>query len=326
MVDCHQGGRFGVAGVDIIGQAAELSDVAYVSSKQHDAADAVFANESLALVVEIKAGDPHHHKGAGVGSVRFAHSGWDPRPSLLIVESRPSDGKGRIGAAQAGILAPFVFEGYQGPPMPGRYIVVEGPIAVGKTSLALRLAEALGARTVLEEAEENPFLRRFYDNPVRHAFSAQIFFLLNRFQQQAELEQLELFEQSVVSDYLFAKDRIFARLNLDDDELALYQQIYRMLDARIVRPDLVVYLEARGEVLWKRLRQRDRDFEKRVAPVYLERVAEAYRQYFYHYNDSPLLVVQSSGIDFVDNDEYFQDLLREIDTVRHGVQHYVPLR
>jgi deoxyguanosine kinase len=209
--------------------------------------------------------------------------------------------------------------------MQRRYIVVEGAIAVGKTSLARRLAEAFGARLVLEEGEENPFLRRFYDNPEKYAFATQIFFLLNRYRQQADLRQLDLFESSMVSDYLFAKDQIFARLNLDNDEYALYQQIYRMLDARTARPDLVVYLEARGDVLWKRLRRRDREFERRIAPAYLERVAEAYRQFFYHYGESPLLVVQSSDIDFVERPADFADLLKEIQGVKRGVQHYVPL-
>ncbi len=209
--------------------------------------------------------------------------------------------------------------------MAGRYIVVEGPIAVGKTSLAERLAEALGARLVFEEGDENPFLRRFYDNPEKYAFAAQIFFLLNRYRQQAELAQLDLFAQSIVADYFFAKDQIFARLNLDNDEFRLYQQIYRMLDARIARPDLVIYLEARGDVLAKRLRRRDRDYERRISPLYLERVAEAYRQFFYHYADSPLLVVQSSEIDFVEHPKDFDELLREIQTVKRGVQHYTPL-
>jgi deoxyadenosine/deoxycytidine kinase len=209
--------------------------------------------------------------------------------------------------------------------VPGRYIVIEGPIAVGKTSLARRLAEEFHARLVLEEGEENPFLRRFYEQPEKYAFAAQIFFLLNRYRQQTELNQLDLFEQSIVSDYLFAKDQIFARLNLDTDEYNLYQQIYRMLDARIARPDLVVYLEARADVLWKRLRRRDREYERRLAPAYLERVAEAYRQFFHRYAESPLLVVQSSGIDFVENDADFDDLVKEIQAVRRGVQHYVPL-
>ncbi len=209
--------------------------------------------------------------------------------------------------------------------MKGRYIVVEGPIAVGKTSLTERLAEAFQARPQLEETEENPFLRKFYENPEKYAFAAQLFFLLNRYRQQSELAQLDLFEQSIVSDYLFAKDQIFARLNLDNDEFRLYQQIYQLLDARIVRPDLVVYLEARGDVLWKRLRRRDREYERRVAPAYLERVAEAYRQFFYRYDEAPLLVVQSSEIDFVERPGDLADLMKEIQSVRRGVQHYVPL-
>ena len=207
----------------------------------------------------------------------------------------------------------------------GRYIVIEGPIAVGKTTFSSRLAEALGARVLLEDGEDNPFLRRFYENPEKYAFATQIFFLLNRYRQQQELAQHELFDQGVVCDYLFAKDEIFARLNLDDAEYALYQQIYRMLDARLPRPDLVVYLEARSEVLWKRLQRRDRPYERRLAPSYLERVAEAYRQYFHHYTDSPLLVVESSAIDFVERPDDFAHLLKEIEAMRRGTQVYVPL-
>lgn len=209
--------------------------------------------------------------------------------------------------------------------MSGRYIVVEGPIAVGKTSLTERLAEALGARLVLEEGEENPFLRKFYENPEKYAFATQIFFLLSRYRQQLELAQRDLFEQAVVADYSFAKDQIFARLNLENDEYLLYQQIYRMLDARTARPDLVVYLEARGDVLTRRMRRRDRSYERRIAPAYLERVAEAYRQFYHHYSDSPLLVVQSSDIDFVSHPDDFQALLKEIRSAKRGVQHYVPL-
>lgn len=209
--------------------------------------------------------------------------------------------------------------------MAGRYIVVEGPIAVGKTSLAERLADALGARLFLEEGEENPFLRKFYENPEKYAFATQIFFLLSRYRQQFELAQRDLFERAIVADYFFGKDQIFARLNLDNDEYLLYQQIYRMLDARTVRPDLVVYLEARGDVLARRMRRRDRDYERRIAPTYLERVAEAYRQFFYHYTDSPLLVVQSSEIDFVERPADLDALLKEIQVVKRGTQHYVPL-
>lgn len=207
-----------------------------------------------------------------------------------------------------------------------RYIVIEGPIAVGKTSFTTQLAEALGARLVLEESEENPFLRRFYEDPEKYAFATQIFFLLNRYRQQQELAQLDLFDRGVVCDYLFAKDQIFARLNLDDAEYALYQQVYRMLDARLPRPDLVVYLEARSEVLWKRMQRRDRPYERRLAPRYLERVAEAYRQFFHHYTESPLLVVESSQIDFVERPEDFAHLRKEIESMRVGTRIYVPAR
>lgn len=202
--------------------------------------------------------------------------------------------------------------------------MIEGPIAVGKTSLARRLSEVLGARLVLEESEENPFLRRFYQEPEKYAFPTQLFFLLNRYRQQQEVRKLDRFEPSVVSDYLFAKDDIFARLNLGPEEYELYRQVYHLLDGRVARPDLVVYLEARVEVLWRRLRQRDRDYERQLAPAYLERVAEAYRRFFHRYAESPLLVVESSEIDFVESGADFADLVREIRTMRRGVQHYVP--
>lgn len=209
--------------------------------------------------------------------------------------------------------------------MKPRTIVVEGPIAVGKTSLCQRLAEALGFRLVLEESEENPFLRRFYENPEKYAFTTQVFFLLNRYRQQQELAQLGLFEQGAVCDYLFAKDRVFAGLNLDQDELALYDQIYRLLEPRLARPDLVVYLEARTDVLWKRMRRRDRSFERRLAPAYLDRVAEAYRQFFHRYTETPLLVVESSDIDFIERPHDFADLLKQIQSARKGTRYYVPL-
>src|SRR5262245_30463696 len=176
----------------------------------------------------------------------------------------------------------------------GRYIAVEGPIGVGKTALARRLATEFGSRLLLEQVEENPFLRKFYDDPEKHAFQAQLFFLLERYRQQRELAQLELFSQGVVGDYLFAKDGIFASITLGPDEFQLYQQIFQLLDRRLPRPDLVVYLEARPEVLLKRLRKRDRDFERGIAPEYLEKLTEAFRDYFYNYTEAPLLVVNCS--------------------------------
>lgn len=207
----------------------------------------------------------------------------------------------------------------------GRYIAVEGPIGVGKTALARRLATEFGSRLLLEQVEENPFLRRFYEEPERYAFQTQLFFLLERYRQQCELGQLHLFEQGTVADYLFAKDAIFAALTLNADEFQLYQQIFQLLDRRLPRPDLVIYLEARPEVLLRRLRKRDRDFERGITPEYLGRLTEAFREYFHHYTETPLLVINCSDIDFVEHGGDLADLIREIRGMRQGVQHYIPL-
>ncbi len=206
-----------------------------------------------------------------------------------------------------------------------RYIAVEGPIAVGKSSLAQALAENYGARLVREPLEDNPFLARFYEEPQRYAFTAQLSFLIERYRQQQELVQMDLFQQATVADYLFAKDRIFAEITLSEDELALYDRIYGLLDARVRQPDLVVFLDADTDVLLRRLRKRARSFEKRLGREYLEKLAEAYRRFFHGYRDAPLLVVNSSDIDFVENGGDFTDLVREIDGMGQGVQHYVPL-
>lgn len=206
-----------------------------------------------------------------------------------------------------------------------RYIVVEGPIGVGKTTLAKRLAEDLGARAVLEQADENPFLRKFYDHPEKFAFQAQMFFLLGRYQQQKHLAQQDLFSQGTVADYLFCKDKIFAEANLEGDELALYRQMFTLLDSRLPKPDLVVYLQARTDVLLERLRRRDRDYERRIPAAYLRKIAEAYRDFFFYYDETPLLVVDSSDVDFTTRSGDLKDLIREIDQVGHGVQQYIPL-
>jgi deoxyadenosine/deoxycytidine kinase len=208
---------------------------------------------------------------------------------------------------------------------PAHYIVVEGPIGVGKTTLARLLADEFAARAVLEQVEENPFLKKFYDDPAAHAFQTQMFFLLSRYRQQRQLAQQDLFAQNTVADYLFAKDKIFAQLNLEADELALYRQLFGLLDSRLPKPGLVVYLQARSDVLMDRLRKRDRDYERRIAPEYVERVAEAYRDFFFYYDESPLLVVDSSAVDFVANSDELADLVREIRAMGRGVQHYIPL-
>ena len=204
------------------------------------------------------------------------------------------------------------------------YIALEGPIGVGKSTLAQVLARELNARLLLEEVEENPFLARFYEDPEKYAIPVQLYFLLTRYNQQRELMQHPLLERATVADYLFAKDRIFANLNLAPDELVLYEQVYKLLDAKMAKPDLVVYLLARAEVLAERLRRRNRDYERDISFEYLERVSTAYRDFFFYYDEAPLLVVATSEIDFVNNPGDLADLIREIDRAGQGVQHYVP--
>jgi deoxyguanosine kinase len=206
----------------------------------------------------------------------------------------------------------------------GGYIAIEGPIGVGKTSLAQALGLRIGARIVLEDTDSNPFIARFYQDAEKYAFPVQLYFLLTRYNQQRQLAQQDLFAQATVSDYLLAKDRIFAQLNLDPDELVLYEGVYRLLDGKLAKPDLVVYLRARVEVLAERLRKRNRSFERHISMEYLERVSAAYRDFFFYYEETPLLVVDSSEIDFVADPGDLEDLLREIDRTSTGSHYYVP--
>ncbi len=206
-----------------------------------------------------------------------------------------------------------------------KYIVVEGPIGVGKTSLVNILSGELNARKVLEVVEENPFLSSFYADRQKHAFQTQLFFLLSRFKQQQELSQQELFNQITVSDYFFAKDRIFASLTLDPNELSLYERIYSLLQPKIARPDLVIYLQARLDVLLSQIKKRGRDFEKMFDADYLKQVCAAYTDFFHHYDDTPLLVVDSSDIDFVGNPGDRSGLLQAIYEAGEGRSYYHPL-
>jgi deoxyadenosine/deoxycytidine kinase len=206
-----------------------------------------------------------------------------------------------------------------------RYIGVEGPIGVGKTTLAEFLAHELDGKTLIEEVEGNPFLPNFYRDRKKYAFQAQLFFLLSRYQQQKELAQVDLFKTSVISDYLFAKDRIFAYLNLDENELGLYEQVFRLLDARIPKPDLVIYLQASSEVLKERIGKRNKDYERDIEDEYLEDLVEAYNKFFFYYNDTPLLVVNTTEIDFVKEPSDLSNLVKEIRSIKGGTQHYIPL-
>jgi deoxyguanosine kinase len=206
-----------------------------------------------------------------------------------------------------------------------RYIAVEGPIGVGKTTLAQILADRLVGRLVLDAVEENPFLADFNADRRKHAFQTQLFFLLSRFQQQQALFQQDLFSQSTVADYLFAKDRIFAAHALAPAELPLYDRLYELLGPRVVKPDLVVYLQARPEVLLQRIRRHGRDFERHVDPAWVASLATAYNDFFFHYDETPLLVVNTSDIDVEGNPEHLDPLLAVIRRHRKGTQHYVPL-
>ena len=206
-----------------------------------------------------------------------------------------------------------------------QYIVIEGPIGVGKTSLAKLLAKEFRARCVLELPEGNPFLSHFYQDRKKYAFQAQVFFLLTRFQQQQEISQLDLFNQVTLSDYLFDKDRIFALLNLDEHEFALYEKIFQLLGGRIPTPDLVIFLQAKPEVLLHRIKSRNITYEREIELDYLKRLTEAYNDYFFHYEQSPLLVVNTSEIDFVKRKEDLEQLLREIKQMKKGTWYFTPM-
>ncbi|HEX5364291.1 MAG TPA: deoxynucleoside kinase [Gallionella sp.] len=197
-----------------------------------------------------------------------------------------------------------------------RYVVVEGPIGVGKTSLAHRLARHLGAATLLEKPDENPFLAKFYQDPTRHALATQLFFLFQRGNEVRDLAQMNLFHSGTVADYLLDKDMLFARLNLNEEEFALYQQIYHTLQLQAPVPDLVIYLQAEPATLIERVRRRAKYYEQTISDAYLSRLTQSYSDFFYHYDEAPVLMVNSEHLNFVDGDEDFTLLLRRIEEMR----------
>lgn len=199
-----------------------------------------------------------------------------------------------------------------------RHIVVEGPIGVGKTSLATRLAERLGAALLLERPEQNPFLPRFYQDMRRHALPTQLFFLFQRVNQLRELAQPDLFTGPTVADFLIEKDPLFARITLSGDELSLYQKIYDTLHPQAARADLVIYLQAPVEVLVERVRRRGVDYERPIPEEYLAMLADSYSRFFYHYAESPVLIVNSERLNFVKNDKDLDLLLQRMGSLRGG--------
>jgi len=210
--------------------------------------------------------------------------------------------------------------------MPFQYIAIEGPIGVGKSSLAEQLAARLDATAVLEETD-NPFLADFYSGRAGAALQAQLFFLLNRHRQLIGLQQADLFSQATVCDYLFDKDKIFAYVNLDDNELFIYQRLYDLLAKDMPLPDLVIYLQAPTDILVRRLRDRSKDPERETFdpdPEYIRELNEAYQHFFFHYSATPLLVVETSQLDLPASDEAVDDLIRQIRSLNKGTRYYVP--
>ncbi|MHB8473531.1 MAG: deoxynucleoside kinase [Gammaproteobacteria bacterium] len=206
-----------------------------------------------------------------------------------------------------------------------RYIAVEGPIGVGKTSLAQRLATSFGSDLVLEGAIENPFLERFYQNPRQAALSTQLYFLLQRARQLQELQQGDMFQPVWVADFLIDKDRLFAEVTLDTEELKLYEQVYAQLTINAPTPDLVIYLQAPVDVLHKRIAKRGIAYERWIESGYLQRLSDAYTQFFFHYDAAPLLIVNAAEIDPIGSEADYNQLLDQVKTVRSGRHYFNPL-
>ncbi len=207
--------------------------------------------------------------------------------------------------------------------VPLRHVAIDGPIGVGKTSLVEMLARRFHGTKILEDVD-NPFLPEFYKKKKGSAFQTQLFFLLSRYQQQREIAQIDLFTTLVVADYHFPKDKIFACLNLDDSELLIYDRLYTLLSETVPRPDLVLYLQGSLETCMRRIKRASRAVEKGITPEYVSQLIEAYNYYFYHYEETPLLVVNTNEIDFVNRPADFDDLVAQIQRAKKGVQYYVP--
>ena len=205
------------------------------------------------------------------------------------------------------------------------YIAIEGPIGVGKTSLAELLSKELGARLVLEDFEDNPFLPDFYNDPERFGFQTQLFFLLQRYRQQQDLRQVDMFQKLLITDYMFVKDRLFASLNLEDKEMHLYDTVASLLERNIIRPDLVIYLQADTDVLMKNIAKRGRNMERNVTWEYIDALNQVYTEYFFRYQDTPLVIINTDNIDFVENEKDLKEVIDYIRQPASGTKFFNPV-
>ena len=206
------------------------------------------------------------------------------------------------------------------------HIAIEGTIGVGKTSLAGILGDRLEAKLILEEFEENPFLVEFYKDSDRFAFQTQLFFLLSRYRQQQQLQQTDLFTKTLISDYMFVKDRLFAALNLDDKEMSLYNAVARILEKNVASPDMVIFLQSDTDRLMQNIKLRAREYEKLIDWKYIDALNQMYNEYFFRYDDSPLLIINTNDIDFVNNKDDLEEIIEFIRTPGEGTRYFNPIK
>ena len=205
------------------------------------------------------------------------------------------------------------------------YVAIEGTIGVGKTSLANLLSEKLGAKLILEAFEDNPFLVDFYEDPESNAFQTQLWFLLQRYQQQQDLRQVDMFQNLLVTDYMFVKDRLFASLNLDEKEMQLYDTVANLLERNIIKPDLVIYLQADTDTLMKNISNRAREMESDITSEYIDALSQVYTEYFFRYQDTPLVIINTNNIDFVHNESDLQEVIQYIRQPISGTKFFNPV-
>ena len=205
-----------------------------------------------------------------------------------------------------------------------QYVAIEGTIGVGKTSLANLFSEKLSAKLILEAFEDNPFLTDFYEDPESNAFQTQLWFLLQRYQQQQELRQVDMFHNLIVTDYMFVKDRLFAALNLNEKEMSLYDSVAKMMEKNIIHPDLVIFLQADTETLMKNISKRGRDFEKNMSEDYIDALNQVYNEYFFRYQETPLIIINTNNIDFVQNPGDLEEMIGYIRQPISGTKFFNP--